>query len=298
MTWQTDIDGLARRRRADRLFEITGLLATIVGVVVLAALVIDVVGDGWARLGWDFLTSFPSRKPEQAGILSALVGSVWLLVLTGMFAFPIGLGTALYLEEYARPGRLRDLIDVNIANLAGVPSIIYGLLGLELFVRIMQPITGGRSVLAGSLTMAILVVPIVIIASREALRAVPDTLRLGGLALGASQWQVVSRIVIPAAAPGILTGTILALARAVGETAPLITMGALTYIAFLPELSPAGLQSPFTVLPIQIFNWVSRPQPGFHVNAAAGILVLLALLLTMNAGAVWLRNRYQRRRNS
>jgi phosphate transport system permease protein len=297
MTRQPDIAGLARRRRIDRLFEVTGLVATIIGILVLAALVVDVVNDGWTRLDWGFLTSFPSRKPEQAGIVSALVGSIWLLVLTGLFAFPIGLGTALYLEEYARPGRLRDLIDVNIANLAGVPSIIYGLLGLELFVRILQPLTGGRSVLAGSLTMALLVVPIVIIASREALRAVPDTLRLGGLALGASQWQVVSRIVVPAAAPGILTGTILALARAVGETAPLITMGALTYIAFLPELSLAGLQSPFTVLPIQIFNWVSRPQPGFHVNAAAGILVLLALLLTMNAGAVLLRNRYQRRRS-
>ena len=298
MSWLDDPAGLARRHRTDRLFAVLGLGATLLGLVVLVALVVDVVGDGAPRLGWDFLTSFPSRKPEQAGIKSALVGSIWLLFLTGLFAFPIGLATAVYLEEYVHGGRLRALIEINIANLAGVPSIIYGLLGLEIFVRIMSPITGGRSVLAGSLTMALLVMPIVIIASREALRAVPDTLRLGGFALGASQWQVVSRIVIPAALPGVLTGTILALARAVGETAPLITMGALTYIAFLPELSLEGLRTPFTVLPIQIFNWVSRPQAGFHVNAAAGILVLLALLLVMNAGAIILRNRYQKRRIS
>jgi phosphate transport system permease protein len=298
MSWRDDRAGLARRHRADRLFAALGLAATLLGIFVLAALVVDVVTDGASRLSWQFLTSFPSRKPDQAGILSALVGSVWLLTLTGLIAFPIGLGSAIYLEEYERAGRIRDLIEINISNLAGVPSIIYGLLGLEIFVRIMSPLTGGRSVLAGSLTMALLVMPIVIIASREALRAVPDTLRFGGLALGASRWQVVSRIVVPAALPGVLTGTILALARAVGETAPLITMGALTYIAFLPDLSPAGLQSPFTVLPIQIFNWVSRPQAGFHANAAAGILVLLALLLTMNAGAIVLRNRYQKRRLS
>jgi phosphate transport system permease protein len=295
MSRHDDPAGLAARHRADRLFAALGLAATLFGLFILAALVIDVVADGASRLSLDFLTSFPSRKPEEAGILSALVGSIWLLVLTGLFAFPIGLATAIYLEEYVHAGRLRALIEINIANLAGVPSIIYGLLGLEIFVRIMSPITGGRSVLAGSLTMALLVMPIVIIASREALRAVPDTLRFGGLALGASQWQVVSRIVVPAALPGVLTGTILALARAVGETAPLITMGALTYIAFLPELSLEGLRSPFTVLPIQIFNWVSRPQAGFHVNAAAGILVLLALLLTMNAAAIVLRNRYQKR---
>jgi phosphate transport system permease protein len=298
MSWRDDPARLARRHRTDRLFAALGLGATLLGLVVLGALVCDVVSDGAARLSWDFLTSFPSRKPDEAGIVSALVGSIWLLALTGLFAFPIGLATAIYLEEYVHTGRLRALIEINIANLAGVPSIIYGLLGLEVFVRIMSPLTGGRSVLAGSLTMALLVMPIVIIASREALRAVPDTLRLGGFALGASQWQVVSRIVVPAALPGVLTGTILALARAVGETAPLITMGALTYIAFLPELSPEGLRSPFTVLPIQIFNWVSRPQAGFHVNAAAGILVLLALLLVMNAGAIVLRNRYQKRRVS
>ena len=285
----------AARRRAGRLFELTGLLATCVGLVVLAALVVDVFSDGVPRLGWDFLTSYPSRKPEEAGILAALVGSLWLLVLTAIVAFPIGVGAAIYLEEYSTQSRLQRLIEINIANLAGVPSIIYGLLGLELFVRILQPITGGRSVLAGALTMALLVMPIVIIAAREALRAVPDSQRQAAYALGATRWQVTSRVVVPAARPGILTGTILALSRAVGETAPLITMGALTYVAFLPELSLSGLQSPFTVLPIQIFNWVSRPQAGFHVNAAAGIVVLLVVLLLMNATAIVLRNRYQRR---
>ena len=284
------------RRVRDGLFEAVALASTLLGLVVLAALVFDVVADGAPRLSWQFLTSFPSRRPAEAGVYSALVGSIWLLVLTAMVAFPLGLATAVYLEEYAKPGRLQQVIEINIANLAGVPSIIYGLLGVEIFVRILQPITGGRSVLAGSLTMGLLVVPIVIIAAREAIRAVPDSLRLGGLALGATRWQVVATLVLPAALPGVLTGTILALARAVGETAPLITLGALTYVAFVPDLSLSGLQSPFTVLPIQIFNWVSRPQAAFHDNAAAAILVLLALLLLMNAAAVILRGRYQRRR--
>jgi phosphate transport system permease protein len=285
----------AARRRAGRVFELTGLLATCVGLVVLAVLVVDVFSDGLPRLGWDFLTSYPSRKPEDAGILAALVGSLWLLALTALVAFPIGVGAAIYLEEYSTQSRLQRLIEINIANLAGVPSIIYGLLGLELFVRILHPITGGRSVLAGALTMALLVMPIVIIAAREALRAVANSQREAAYALGATRWQVTSRVVVPAALPGILTGTILALSRAVGETAPLITMGALTYVAFLPELSLSGLQSPFTVLPIQIFNWVSRPQADFHVNAAAGIVVLLVVLLLMNATAIVLRNRYQQR---
>jgi len=290
-------EGWRRRvKRNERRFELLSFAATIVGLIVLATLVIDVLRNGLPRLDWQFLTSFPSRRPENAGIYSALVGSVWLLVLTAIVAFPIGVATAIYLEEYAEPGPLPQLIEVNIANLAGVPSIIYGLLGLELFVRVFYPITGGRSVLAGALTMALLVMPIVIIAAREALKAVPTSLRLGGYALGATRWQVVSTLVLPSALPGILTGTILALARAAGETAPLITMGALTYVAFVPELGLEGLRSPFTVLPIQIFNWVSRPQAGFHVNAAAGIIVLLVLMLLMNAAAIVLRNRYQKRR--
>jgi phosphate transport system permease protein len=286
-----DASSLARRRRADRLFHVLAFAATTFGVGVLAVLVWDVLSDGLPRLSWQFLTSYPSRRPDSAGILAALVGSVWLLVLTASFAFPIGVATAIYLEEYAPPGRLSNLLEINISNLAGVPSIIYGLLGLEVFVRIMRPLTGGRSVLAGSLTMALLVMPIVIIASREAIRAVPESLRLGGYALGATRWQVTRGLVLPAAMSGIFTGTILALARAAGETAPLITMGALTYVAFLPELSLEGLRTPFTVLPIQIFNWISRPQAGFHVNAAAGIVVLLALLLAMNAVVIWLRAR-------
>jgi phosphate transport system permease protein len=283
-------------KRNERLFELLSFAATIAGLIVLATLVIDVLRTGLPRLDWQFLTSFPSRKPENAGIYAALVGSIWLLVLTAILAFPVGVATAIYLEEYAEPGRLPQLIEVNTANLAGVPSIIYGLLGLELFVRVFYPITGGRSVLAGALTMALLVMPIVIIAAREALKAVPTSLRLGGYALGATRWQVVWTLVLPSALPGILTGTILALARAVGETAPLITMGALTYVAFVPEPGLEGLRSPFTVLPIQIFNWVSRPQAGFHVNAAAGIVVLLVLMLVMNAAAILLRNHYQKRR--
>jgi phosphate transport system permease protein len=284
-----------RRRRRERLFAALGLLATCTGVVVLAILIADVLVDGLPRLDWQFLISYPSRRPEDAGILAALVGSLWVLTLTALFAFPIGVGAAVYLEEYSARSRIEQLIEINIANLAGVPSIIYGLLGLELFVRVLQPITGGRSVLAGALTMALLVMPIVIIAAREAIRAVPDTLRQGAYALGATRWQVVRSIVVPSALPGILTGTILALSRAVGETAPLITMGALTYVAFVPEPSLEGLRSPFTVLPIQIFNWVSRPQKGFHANAAAGIVVLLVVLMAMNAAAVYLRSRYQRK---
>lgn len=285
----------AARQRRGVAFEIASFVATLFGVLVLVALLIDVLGDGLGRLDWQFVTSYPSRKPEAAGILAALVGTVWLLVLTAALAFPVGVGAAIYLEEYERAGTVARLIEVNIANLAGVPSIIYGLLGLEVFARLLSPLTGGRSVLSGACTMALLVLPIVIIAAREAIRAVPDGLRQAAFGLGATRWQVVRDHVLPTAMPSILTGTILALARAIGETAPLITMGALTYVAFLPELGPSGLQSPFTVLPIQIFNWVSRPQKGFHDNAAAAILVLLAVLLAMNATAIWLRNRYHRR---
>jgi len=283
------------RKVIDRLFEGLALIATLLGLITLAILLWDVLQDGLPRLNWQFITSFPSRKPEEAGILSALVGSLWLLGLTALFAFPVGVGAGIYLEEYAPDNKLTRLIEINIANLAGVPSIIYGLLGLEIFVRVLFPVTGGRSVLSGALTMSLLILPILIIATREALRAVPDTLRQAGYALGATHWQVIRDQVLPLALPGILTGTILALSRAIGETAPLITIGALTYIAFLPPLSLEGLRSPFTVLPIQIFNWVSRPQKGFHADAAAGIIVLLVVLLSMNSIAIVLRNKYQRR---
>lgn len=278
----------ARRRQSERLFQLLAIAALAIALGTLAALLLDAVADGAARLNWQFLTSFPSRKPEQAGILAALVGTVCLMGLTAVVALPLGVGAAIYLEEYARRHWFSRLIEINIANLAGVPSILYGLLGLELFVRAMGC---GRSLLSGALTMALLILPILILSTREALRAVPSSIREASYALGASRWQTVRRQVLPLALPGILTGSILALSRAIGEASPLITIGALTYIAFLPE----SVRSPFTALPIQIFNWVSRPQKGFLTNAAAGILVLLAVLLLVNSLAVWLRARHQRR---
>lgn len=285
---------LATRKRWGTLFLIASFVSTLVGIIALIVLLADVFSDGWSRLSWEFLTSFPSRRAESAGILSALVGTIWIISLTALFAFPVGVGAAIYLEEYAPKNRLTQLIEINIANLAGVPSVIYGLLGLGVFVRWMML---GRSVIAGALTLALLVLPIVIISSREALRAVPQSLRQAAYALGATKWQTIWAQVLPVAFPSILTGTILALSRAMGESAPLITIGALTYIAFLPEFSPQGLLSGFTVLPIQIFNWVSRPQKAFHANAAAGIIVLLVVLLSMNAIAIWLRNKYQQKAN-
>jgi phosphate transport system permease protein len=279
----------------DETFRAFAFFSTLIGILVLCLLLADVLKDGLPRLSWKFITSFPSRRAEEAGILPALVGSAMLLVLTALFAFPVGVAAGIYLEEYAPDNPFTRFIELNIANLAGVPSIIYGLLGLEIFVRAMWGITGGRSILSGALTMALLVLPVIIVSAREAIRAVPKSIREAGYALGATKWQVVRDQVLPVAMPGILTGTILALSRAIGETAPLITIGALTYIAFLPPLSLKALQSPFTVLPIQIFNWVSRPQEAFHANAAAAIIVLLLLLLSMNAAAIYLRNRFQQR---
>jgi phosphate transport system permease protein len=264
------------------------LLATALAIGVLAVLLVDMTREGIGRLSWDFINSFPSRKPEQAGIKAALFGTLWLMGLTAAFAVPIGIGAALYLEEYASRNWLNRVIQTNIANLAGVPSIVYGILGLALFVRTMSL---GRSVLAGSLTMALLVLPIVIIASQEALRAVPSSLREAAYGVGASRWQVVFHQVLPAAMPGILTGIILALSRAIGEAAPLIMIGALAFVPFVPHSPMDG----FTVLPIQIFNWASRPQAAFGKDAAAAIIVLLAVLLSMNAIAIILRNRFQSR---
>lgn len=278
----------SRAYAGDRLLAAFGLLATLLGLLALGALLWDVLADGAGRLSWQFLTSYPSRRASEAGILAALAGTLFVIALTAAIAIPVGVGAALHLEEYGGRGRVSRLIEVNIANLAGVPSIIYGLLGLGLFVRAMGM---GRSVLAGAATLALLVLPMVIISTREALRAVPPSLREGSYALGATRWQTMWHQVLPAALPGILTGLILALSRAMGETAPLITIGALTYVGFVPD----GIWSPFTVLPIQIFNWVSRPQAAFAVNAAAGILVLLMLLLALNAVAIILRDRYQKR---
>ena len=277
-----------RRKWQGRVFHALCLGAILIGIAMLGALLYNVLSEGLSRLSWDFLTSFPSRFPERAGIQAALLGSIYVVGIAGILAFTLGVGAAIYLEEYAARSLFAKIIHTNIANLAGVPSIVYGILGLEIFVRIMEM---GKSVLAGGLTLALLVLPIVIIASQEAIRAVPPSLREGGFALGATRWQVIWNLVLPYAFPGILTGVILAVSRAVGETAPLIVMGALTFVPFAPD----GPLSRFTVLPIQIFNWVSRPQEGFHVNAAAGIIVLLVVLLTMNAVAVILRNKFQKR---
>jgi phosphate transport system permease protein len=275
-------------QRLDRLFQAAALATLVVALGALAALVLDVLAAGLPRLDWQFLTSLPSRRPETAGVYHALAGSIWVIALTGLIALPVGVAAAIYLEEYGTRSRLARFIEINIANLAAVPSIIYGLLGLGLFVRALGM---GRSVLAGACTLALLALPVVILSTREALRAVPGSIREGSYALGATKWQTIWHQVLPMAFPGVLTGLILALSRAMGETAPLITIGALTYVPFAPD----GISSPFTVLPIQIFNWVSRPQPGFALNAAAGIVVLLALLLTMNAVAIFLRDRFQRR---
>jgi phosphate transport system permease protein len=293
-----------QNKRMNAFFRIFGIFCTFAGLILLCVLLTDILIDGFGRLNKSFFLNFPSRKPQEAGILSAWVGTIWLMAVTAIAAIPVGVGAGVYLEEYARKNRLTNFIELNIANLGGVPSIIYGLLGLGLFVRYMHL---GRSVLAGGLTLALLILPVIILSTREALRAVPFSIREGSFALGATKWQTVRHQVLPAAFGNILTGIILAMSRAIGETAPLITIGALTYIAFLPQspissseltgisFSLRGLLDPFTALPIQIFNWISRPQKEFHANAAAGILVLLFLTLAMNALAIILRHRYQKR---
>jgi phosphate transport system permease protein len=265
------------------------LFSLLIGFVTLIVLLIDVANDGLGKLSWHFISSFPSSFPARAGIQSPIVGTIYLMLMTAVITVPIGVGAALYLEEYADQRRWYNrAIEINIQNLAGVPSIVYGILGLAFLVRGLDL---GRVLLAGALTLSLLVLPIVIIAAREAIRAVPPSIREGALALGATKWQMIRRQVLPAAVPGIATGSILALSRAIGETAPLLLIGAIVFVPFNPE----GLDSPFTALPIQIFNWTSRPQEEFHLLAAAAILVLLGLLLTMNAFAIWLRNKYQRR---
>jgi phosphate transport system permease protein len=275
------------RKYGDLVFRSLSMLTLVIALAALATLVYDIISDGAARLNWTFLTSYPSRNAADAGVYHALMGSIWVIGLTGALALPVGVAAAVYLEEYGGRSRAARFIELNIANLAAVPSIIYGLLGLGLFVRVMGM---GQSVIAGASTLALLVLPVVILSTREALRTVPSSIREGSYALGATKWQTIWHQVLPMALPGVLTGLILALSRAIGETAPLITIGALTYIPFAPD----SVWSRFTVLPIQIFNWVSRPQVEFHANAAAAILVLLALLLTMNAVAIVVRDRFQR----
>lgn len=278
---------LIQRRRKGLILGGVFFLATIFGLIVLGALLVDVVVSGAAWLDLEFLTSYPSRFAERAGIKSAIVGSLWMILLTAVIAVPVGVASAVYLEEYAPRGWFFKLVQININNLAGVPSVIYGILGLALFVRFFAL---GRSLLAGALTMALLILPIIIISTQEALRAVPQGIREGGFALGATRAQVIWGQLLPIAAPGIMTGVILSLSRAIGETAPLIMIGALTFIAFLP----ADVLDPFTVLPIQIFNWTARPQPEFQGLAAGGIIVLLVVLFFMNLSAILLRNYFER----
>ena len=292
---------IARRKMFDALFAIIGLLALLVGLITLLALLADLAKEGAGRLSWQFFTSYPSRFASQAGILSAWVGTTLVMLVTAATAVPLGVAAGVYLEEYAPRNWLTALIEINIANLAGVPSIVYGLMALGLFVYRFHL---GQSVLTAGLTLALLILPIVIVATRESIRSVTGRIREAAYALGATKWQTVKDHVLPYSTGGILTGVIIALSRAIGETAPLITIGALTFIAFLPGapvksefpfVSFEWLMSPFTVMPIQMFNWVSRPQREFHLNAAAAGLVLMAMTLAMNGLAIYIRYRFRKR---
>ena len=282
------MNSIQKNRLKDQLFKIWGIACTLFGLVLLTIFIGDILIDGIRRIDWGFITDLPSRKAEKSGIYTALMGSIWILMLTTIIAFPIGVAAGVYLEEYTKKNRLSAILEINISNLAGVPSIIYGLLGLEVFVRIMGL---GASVLAGSLTLSLLILPIIIVATREAIKAVPKSIRDASYALGASKWQTIWNQVLPASGGGILTGVILALSRAVGETAPLIVVGALAYVPF----APSNPLDEFSVLPIQIFNWISRPQHGFIENAAAAIIILLLITFMMNGVAVYFRNKWQKK---
>ncbi|MFN2512091.1 MAG: phosphate ABC transporter permease PstA [Pyrinomonadaceae bacterium] len=292
---------IAKRKRQDFIFNVIGIICTLVGILTLGALLADLLIDGLTRINWVFLTSFPSRFAERAGILSSWVGTLLIMLVTAFTAVPLGVGAGIYLEEYARKNWGTNLIEINIANLAGVPSIIYGLMALGLLVYQFRL---GQSVLTGGLTLAFLILPIVIVATREALRTIPQGIREAAYALGSTKWQVVRHHLLPYSLGGTMTGIIIALSRAIGETAPLITIGALTFIAFLPPppiktqppfLSFEWLWSPFAVLPIQMFNWVSRPDQDFVVNAAAAGLVLIVVTLLLNAIAILIRYRVRKR---
>jgi phosphate transport system permease protein len=273
----------------DRIFVTGFVLAVVIGILGLAALLFDVLIDGLPFLNWHFLTSYASRKPLDSGILAPLAGTVWIVVMTALFTVPIGVGTAIYLEEFASKSRFNRLIELNIANLAGVPSVIYGLLGLAVFVQFL--FNGSRNLTAGALTMTLLVLPIVVIASQEAIKAVPSSYRDAAYAMGANRWQVVKAVVLPQALPGMMSGIILALSRAIGESAPILIISSLVWVTFVP----ASPDSKFTVLPLQIFTWISQPQHAFRGIAAAGIIVLLIVLLSMNGIAIWIRSKYQTR---
>ncbi len=288
---------IRRAKQYDLIFAFAGLLVMFVASAMLIALIVDLLINGLGYIDWQFMTSFPSRKPEEAGILSAWVGTTLVMIVTAFVAGPLGVAAGLYLEEYAPKNWLTDIIDINVTNLAGVPSIIYGLLALGLFVYMFNM---GQTVAVAGLVLALLILPVVIVATREAIRSIPFGIREGAYGLGADQWQTISGYILPAARPGILTGMIVGLSRAIGETAPVITIGALTFIAFLPDppvqASPPfinfdWLTAPFTVMPIQMFNWISRPQAEFHDLAAATGIVLLVMTLLMNALAIYIRYR-------
>ena len=278
----------ALRKTQGAIFYMLFLACVLVGIIGLVTLLAQVLVEGLPWLSWHLLTDYPSRHPEEAGLKAAIWGTVWIMGLTASFTVPIGVGAAVYLEEYAPKSWITRVLEVNISNLAGVPSVVYGLLGLGLFVQLMSL---GKTVIAGAMTLTLLVLPIVILASREAIRAVPNTYREAAYGLGADKWQVVKGVVLPSAFPGILTGTILAMSRAIGEAAPIVVISGLVYLTFVP----ATPMDRFTALPLQIFNWASRPQDDFRSLAAAGIIVLLVVLLSMNAVSIALRNRYQSR---
>lgn len=282
------MNNATKNRIKDNAFKYFGILCTLFGLLMLTIFIGNILSEGLSRIDWKFITSFPSRNADKAGILPALVGTLWIMGLTIIIAIPIGIAAAIYLEEYSKKSWFANILEINISNLAGVPSIIYGLLGLEIFGRIMGM---GGSLLAGACTLSLLILPILIVATREALKAVPKSIKEASFALGASKWQTISYALLPASFGGIVTGVILALSRAIGETAPLIVIGALAYVPFVP----ASPTDEFSVLPIQIFNWISRPQKGFAINAASAIIILLVITFILNGVAMYLRNRWQKK---
>ena len=295
------LSNIKGRKRSDLLFAFAGLMSLMFALLTLLALVIDLAMTGVPRISWEFFTNFPSRFPEKAGIISAWVGSFCIMLTTALCAIPLGVAAGVYLEEYSKKNWVSALIELNIVNLAGIPSITYGLMALGLFVYKLKL---GQSILTAGLTLWLLVLPIIIVTTREAIRSIPNTIREASYAMGASKWQTVRYHILPYSSGGILTGVIISLSRAIGETAPLITIGALTFIAFLPTppieghfpfLSFQWLMDPFTVMPIQMFNWLSRPQAEFHQNAAATGVVLLVMTLIMNAGAIYIRSRFRKK---
>ncbi len=282
------MNNIRKNKIKDQTFKALGMLFTFFGISILVILIYNILRVGFTRISWDFITSLPSRKPEEAGIYTAIIGTLDLMLLTVIFAIPIGVGAGIYLEEYSKKSKLSSLLEINISNLAGVPSIIYGLLGLGIFVRYFN---FGGSILAGSLTLSLLILPIIIVATREAIKAVPPSLKEASFALGASKWQTISSVVLPSSFGGIITGIILSLSRAIGETAPLIVVGAMAYVPFVPQ----SLFDAFSVLPMQIYNWTTRPQEGFAVAASAAIIILLLITFIMNGIAVYFRNRWQKK---